>query len=296
MESNDKIGVVTVTYNSGKVLQDFLRCIFSQTHSNFILFAIDNASTDSTLQLLRDCADPRLVIIANSDNRGVAEGNNQGIRAALEARCGSVLLINNDTVFDKVLIENLASGLFAHGADMTCPKMMYFDEPKRFWAAGGRFRFNYRPIHIGWDELDSGQFEEAKQISYAPTCCVLMKASLFRAIGLMDPKYFVYMDDVDFMFRALRAGARLIYLPNCKLLHKVGSLTGGTESRFQIQYTARNRVYFLMKNFGSVRGLPRLLFDQAYYWARLLTFKDDLKTFKLRQMAFINGMGMTRQR
>src|SRR5260370_42441877 len=123
MESNNKIGVVTVTYSSGKVLPDFLRCVFNQTHSNLVLFAIDNASTDTTMQLLRDCADPRLMIIANPDNRGVAEGNNQGIRAALEARCDSVLLVNNDTVFDNDMMEKLLAGLSDHGADMTCPKM-----------------------------------------------------------------------------------------------------------------------------------------------------------------------------
>src|SRR4051812_22766558 len=119
MDSGNKVGVVTVTYNSGKVLQDFLCCILSQTHSNFVLFAIDNASTDSTLQQLHACTDPRVAIIANPDNRGVAEGNNQGIRAALEAYCDSVLLINNDTVFENGLIEKLLAGLSQHGADMT---------------------------------------------------------------------------------------------------------------------------------------------------------------------------------
>lgn len=293
MENNSKIGIVTVTYNSAKVLPDFLPCILSQTHSNFLLFAIDNASTDASLQLLRKCKDPRLEIIANPDNRGVAEGNNQGIRSALKAGCDSVLLINNDTVFDADLIEKLSAGLSKHAADMTCPKMMYFDEPQRFWAAGGKFQpwLGYRISHRG-EALDSGQYDKAEQVSYVPACCVLIQAALFAKTGLMDPKYFVYVDDVDFMYRAQRVGAKLMYLPECKLLHKVSSLTGGGGSDFELRYCTRNRAYFLVKHFGFFKALPWLVLYEAYLWARLMVFRDDIRTFKLRQKAFFSGLRM----
>src|ERR1700733_2803561 len=103
MASGDRIGVVTVTYNSASVLPAFLGCVMEQTHREFILFAADNSSTDDTLRMLRGCSDERLKIIANPDNRGVAAGNNQGIVAALEAGCRSVLLLNNDTEFGATL-------------------------------------------------------------------------------------------------------------------------------------------------------------------------------------------------
>lgn len=293
MENDRKIGVVTVTYNSGKVLPDFLRCIFSQTYSNFVLFAIDNASTDTTLELLSQCNDSRLRVIANPDNRGIAEGNNQGISAALDAACYSVLLINNDTVFESDLIEKLRAGLSNHAADMTCPKMMYFDEPQRFWAAGGKFQrwLGYRISHRG-ETLDRGQYDEAERVSYVPTCCVLIKSNLFGRIGLMDPKYFVYVDDVDFMYRAFRDGAKLIYLPQCRLLHKVSSLTGGGRSEFELRYCTRNRAYFLVKNFGFFKALPWLALYEAYLWARFIVFRDNIKIFKLRQKAFWAGLRM----
>ena len=131
-----RIGVVTVTYNSGQVLPDFLRCLWAQTCRNFLLLAVDNASCDSTLEVLKECSDERLIVIANPDNRGVAEGNNQGIRQALEAGCSSVLLLNNDTEFDETLLERLAAGLETYPCDMVCPKTFFFDEPDRIW--GGR--------------------------------------------------------------------------------------------------------------------------------------------------------------
>lgn len=296
MDENVKIGVVTVTYNSGKVLPEFLKCVFGQSHTNFVLFAIDNASKDSTVEQLKNCADPRLVVIANPENKGVAEGNNQGINAALEAKCGSILLINNDTEFDNDLFEKLQAGLLQYSADMTCPKMMFFDEPHRVWAAGGNFQpwLCYRIAQRG-EFVDRGQYDSVEQITYAPTCCVLIRSDLFARIGVMDPKYFVYMDDVDFMFRALKAGAKLMYLPYCKLLHKVSSLSGGKHSATEVLYCTRNRVYFLLKNFGFVRAFSWICLYEGYLCARLLIFRDNVRTFKFKQKAFLSGLSMLKE-
>src|ERR1700756_2109155 len=174
MAKQGLIGVVTVTYNSAAVLPGFLPSILKQTHADFLLYAVDNALTDDTVNILRQCPDARLKIISNSDNKGVAEGNNQGIRAALQDGCASILLINNDTEFDECLVAQLVRGLDEFQVGMICPKIMYFDEPQRFWAAGGTLQafLGYRPVHLGVDEIDRGQYDSPRLVGYVPTCCV----------------------------------------------------------------------------------------------------------------------------
>ena len=108
MTDPHKLGVVTVTYNSGKVIDGFLTSLLRQTHGNFILYVIDNASADRTLEQIAACGDRRIRVIANPDNRGIAEANNQGTQAALAAGCGLVLLMNNDTEFDAGLLRAIA--------------------------------------------------------------------------------------------------------------------------------------------------------------------------------------------
>src|SRR5579859_64137 len=244
-----RVGVVTVTYNSAGVIEPFLRCVMAQTYRDFILYVVDNASTDETLQRLGP-RDPRISVISNTANLGVAEGNNQGIRAALHSGCAYVLLVNNDTEFDKTLLEKLLAGIHDHGCDMATPKMVYFDEPTRIWAAGGVFlpSLANRSEHIGLDQIDVGQFDLPCRVQYTPTCCLLVHRRVFDRIGLMDPAYFVYVDDSDFLFRADRAGCQLYYLPGAKLLHKVGRLTGGVQSPFAIRFSTRNKVYFIQKH------------------------------------------------
>ena len=289
---NVKIGVVTVTYNSASVLLPFLECTFRQTHGDFVLYAIDNASRDETVQLLRGCIDKRLRVIVNEHNFGVAAANNQGIEAALHDGCDSVLLLNNDTEFPPDLFELLLEGLHREQVGMVCPKMLYHDAPDHIWAAGGTFQplFAYRIVHFGEGKPDTSEYNREKFVTYVPTCCVLIDADVFTRIGLMDEAYFVYMDDVDFMYRAWRAGVKLLYLPTAKLTHKVGGLTGGSGSPFAYRYCTRNRVYFLFKQFGALVALPVLIAYQLHFVLSLLTGRYGFTTYRIKQKAVLEGI------
>lgn len=292
MANRDLIGVVTVTYNSESVLADFLSCIWQQEYREFLLFAVDNASQDHTLCILRDCKDERLRIIANQGNQGVAEGNNQGVRAAIQEGCASILLLNNDTEFDSTLIARLVAGMGVNHVEMTCPKIMYYDEPTRIWAAGGAFQpwLGYRCIHTGEDEIDHGQWDRARLVSYVPTCCVLIQREVFERVGLMDERYFVYVEDADFMYRAKKAGIRLMYLPEAMLLHKVGRLTGGEDSPFSIQYGTRNRIFFLLKHFGLTCTLPWIAVCQVYFFLQFLSGRKGRAWLSLKQSALRSSL------
>ena len=152
----DKIGLVTISYNSADVLQPFLDCVSKQTHENLILYVIDNASTDNTLSILTKTNDPRLVIIKNETNFGVAKANNQGIIKAIEEGCNQLLIINNDVEFEVALIEKLIKAQKDNTCSLVSPKMMYFDSPQNIWYAGSWFNKSkgYLPLHRGMKELD----------------------------------------------------------------------------------------------------------------------------------------------
>ena len=165
MADNPKTGIVTVTYNSAPVIDDFMVSLLAQEHTNFVLYVVDNASSDDTLEQLSKFQDPRIVIIRNPTNVGVAEGNNIGIRAALRAGCKFVLLINNDTTFNSALLFQLHSGLLAHRGDMIVPKIVYFDDPGKIWAAGGYFsRLWGSSRHFGFGKKDIQQFDQPRLV------------------------------------------------------------------------------------------------------------------------------------
>src|ERR1700710_845097 len=97
-----RVGLVTVTYNSAAVLPDFLASVSrarAESAHDVVLYAIENASTDHSLELL-GAAVSGVVVLAQESNLGVAKGNNIGLRHALADGCDDVVLLNNDTYFE----------------------------------------------------------------------------------------------------------------------------------------------------------------------------------------------------
>lgn len=266
-----KIGIVTVLYNSEKVLEDFFNSLELQVFKDFTLYVIDNASSDNSLQKCRELSEQvsfKTKIYPEKENWGVAKGNNIGIINALADRCEYVLLSNNDVVLNPDTIQKLLDGMIEMGASMAVPKI-YFHDTGLIWCAGGKFTY-YKgsTIHFGYNQPDKGQYNKIKQIDYAPTCFMLIHSQVFYRIGLMDEKYFVYYDDSDFVWRATQEyDENLIYTPYSTLTHKESSCTGGNQSNFKLYYLARNSIYFTYQNLSFPR--KQLTLVQKWLYSRL---------------------------
>jgi GT2 family glycosyltransferase len=287
MGERPRIGLVTVTYNSGSVLQPFLDCVRAQQLRDYRLIVVDNASSDATMNILRAHTDDQLQLIANPDNRGVAEGNNQGIVACREAGIEWVLLINNDTEFTPDLLESLLSSARELNARVLVPRITYFSDPSSDWFAGGHFSW-LRGFQSRHTKSDGSRIP--RRIHYSPTCCMLVRMEVFDEVGMMDPAYFVYWDDTDFCWRLGRHGVPILYDPRVTMAHKVHSLTGGQMSAFSTRYDSRNQIYFLRKHFGPGVVQANLAWIRMKNRLRLLLGRDDEATAGLRRKAIAEGL------
>ena len=301
----NKVGLVTITYNSGEVLKPFIDDVLCQTHTNFILYIIDNESKDTTKSIIDSYTDNRIDVIWNKDNVGVAAANNQGIKKAMSDNCDYILIINNDVEFESTLIEKLIKYSQEENCSLVTPKMMFYYDKSIIWYAGARFnqKKGNIPIHIGLEEKDNGQYNRKALMDYAPTCCVLLKKEVIEDVGLMDEKYFAYYDDTDFFYRVKKHGQhQLMYFPDFKFYHKVGQLSqskSGDMKKFKfgdfhILLTTRNRVYYLKKQ-KSLVGWLNIIY--TYIWINLRFFFSgkyhvNWATFKLIQSSFFKGLKM----
>ena len=297
------IGLVTITYNSADVLQSFLDCVWKQTHSNLILYVIDNASSDVTLSMLENEKDSRLRVVKNVKNFGVAKANNQGIRQAISDGCEQILIINNDVEFENALIEKLINIQIENKCSLVSPKMMYYDKPNHIWYAGSWFikKKGYLPLHRGMNELDEGQYNKTIDVEYAPTCCLLVKKGVFKDIGFMDEKYFVYFDDTDFSYRVWKDGRhRILYYPNVEFYHKVGSLTKSFKKdekkiyrgNFFLQQNTKNHIYFLKKIGGifSYTFIVWLFFKNNIRFVIKPQIRKNISTWWLINKSYFQGL------
>lgn len=301
----EKIGIVTVTYNSSKVIDEFITSVFYQTFKNYILYVVDNASSDNTLAIITEYKDSRLVIMPNKTNIGVAAGNNIGIKQALRDGCDGVLLINNDTSFENNLFYKLLEMFHNNDCSIVVPKMLYYSNKNIIWYGGGFLNKNkgYFSSVRGIDKKDNYKFNAVKYVNFAPSCCVLIEKKVFKDIGFMDEKYFVYHDETDYWYRVEKDGRhKMIYFGNVNFYHKVGSLTKSRVivknkikfGNFYIKYTTRNQVYFLRKQ----KTLNSKLMIIYYYFRLNLKFFisgkycRDISTFNLIQRSFAEGFNL----
>lgn len=290
-----RIGIVTVLYNSEKVLPDFFDSLGKQTYKEFILYVIDNKSTDNSLVVAKRLASThyfKTKIFAEEKNWGVAKGNNIGIINALADNCQYVLLSNNDVVLHEATVENLLKGLLSMRVKIAVPKIYFYDS-RKLYSTGGYFsKCKALTPHRGYNKVDKGQYDSFEMVEYAPTCFMLIEASVFYEVGLMDEKYFVYYDDSDFIWRATkRHKNKIAYIPTSSLEHKESSSTGGTMSDFAIYYFCRNAIYFAHKNYSLIFRMLAFIFQMAHTYLRKPFIYPKHKV-NIAKQAFKDGFNM----
>lgn len=273
--SGATIGVVTVLYQSDDVVEGFVESLALQTEVRFKLYVIDNSPQRIGFERCRQLVAKHGIdaeFVYNNANLGVAKGNNQGIELALRDGCRYVLLANNDTEFAAGTFARLMQPL-QEGERVVSPKILYDGPGRLIWYVGGHINaWAMRTPHIGMQQPDRGQYDHVRYTRYAPTCFVMLDAELFRDVGMMDERYFVYYDDTDFMWRLNRRGVRIRMVPEAVVIHKVSSSTGGGRSPFTLYYSNRNRIYFIRKNLRGVQGAVALaytLLTRIPTWAQL---------------------------
>lgn len=241
---NNKMGIVLVNYNGLKFQNDCVKTILSSSFKDFYLIIVDNNSTDGSMEALSEFSDDRIIKIYNEDNLGITGGNNIGINKSIELGCYSTLLLNNDTELENNTLEVLNDKLSI--CDVVSPKILYYDN-HNIWYFGGDFDMKRAVTRHFNMNLEDVETKDDIICDYAPTCCLLIKNSVFSDIGIIDDDYFIYCDDADFCFRLKINNIRILVTPSTIIYHKVSSSTGGDESPVFQYYGNRNRIMFAKK-------------------------------------------------
>jgi GT2 family glycosyltransferase len=291
-----KLGIVTVLYNSESVIDDFFQSIDNQSYKDIILYLVDNSPNntmdDKLVLLSRKYNDLKCIYLKSNANIGVAAGNNVGIKKAMDDACTHVLLANNDIEFDNPkLLESMFDSMIANKAGMMVPKILFYDS-KKIWTAGGHFdKFRSLGVHDGiYADADDPRVNISRFITYSPTCFMLIDVSVFQKIGIMDEKYFVYVDDTDFVYRAIKNNIKLWYESSLTILHKVSTSTGGDDNPFYVYYSNRNKVYFIRKHYGFL--LKCISFAHLFITRFVFYLKFDAKKREALVKAIIDGYRM----
>ena len=250
--------VVTVVLNwNGR--DDTLTCLESLKRLDWPChetIVVDNGSSDGSAGAIRS-AHPEVTLIATGRNLGFAEGNNVGLRAALEAGADYVLLLNNDTVIAADALRRMVpEAERRRDAGALCPLIYYCDPPDRIWYAGARFdaRRGHNGRHTGYGERDTGQYDRVREIGRATGAAMLVRRAVVEQVGFMDGELFLQVEDVEWSLRMRAAGWRIFFVPAGKVWHRVSVATGGEHAPATAYYEIRNTLA-VCDRYAPARGL-----------------------------------------
>jgi GT2 family glycosyltransferase len=245
------VSVIVLNWNGR---DDTIACVESLKaveYPNFVTLVVDNGSTDGSVTAIRRRF-PEVEVIETGCNLGFAEGNNVGIRLALERGSEYIFLLNNDTVVSPSLLRELVAAAVrcAEGGIFTA-RIHYHAEPKGIWSAGVRWRQDRMQFqHVQDDSENSIDPRGVAVTDYACGCALFAAAVVFRKVGLLDPKFFLTYEETDWCFRARRAGIPSYYVPSAVLWHKVSASFGGAESPLIEYFMTRNRLLWGERHLG----------------------------------------------
>ena len=273
--SQPKVFVVLLNVNSYADTSACLESLRKVEYSNFRVIVIDNGSTDDSFARLQSNF-PEATVRQSKVNLGFTGGNNVGITAALKEAADYVLLLNNDTLVDPRFVSELVGVGESNPANgILGPKILYASEPQRIWYAGGRIRYA-NCLHVGVNELDgSGRYSLTQETDFISGCAMLVKAAVFRRVGLLDDKLFVYHEDTDFCMRARKAGYTCVFVPTSRIWHKI-SRTCGPQSPFTLYLLTRNQLRWVWNHVPFPYKVVALVFTVAKKLAKMafLSTKD----------------------
>jgi GT2 family glycosyltransferase/lipopolysaccharide/colanic/teichoic acid biosynthesis glycosyltransferase len=224
-----KLSIIIVSYNSRAVLKPCLASLGAQSlaHESEII-VVDNASADGCPAMVaREF--PSVRLIANRENVGYSKGVNLGIRAA---QGDFFLILNPDTVVGERAIETLLDFMETKtDAGIVGPKLVFFDGTiqyscRRFYTWNvlllrrtflGKIFKNSKAVarHLMLD-YDHKTTEEVDWILGA---CMLVRRQAVESVGLMDERFFLYFEDVDWCYRMKQKGWKVYYHPESVISH-----------------------------------------------------------------------------
>ena len=256
--------IVILNWNGANYLQQFLPILIENTSiSGVEIIVADNASTDTSLEVLRDKF-PAIRTIVLDKNYGFAGGYNKALE---QVDSDYYVLLNSDVEVTPNWLEPLVEYMNEHDDVAACqPKIHAYHRRTHFehaGAAGGfidRFGFPFcRGRILGNAEEDKGQYDSVIDVFWATGACLMTRSKTYWKVGGLDDEFFAHMEEIDLCWRLKSRGYRIVCVPESTVYH-IGGGTLNVESPHKTYLNFRNNLLMLYKN------IPAKLLKETMFW------------------------------
>jgi len=275
------VSAVIVVWNAKKYVIECLESLREHCRSACVeVIVVDNASTDGTPEVIAEMF-PEFRLIRNSENLGFAKANNIGI-----AECSGeyVCLVNSDVKFTSDCFSPMLRFLSENpGVGMVGPKMLAPDgrvgrSTLRFptvWnqfcsAVGLDIAFRKSRL-LGGYLMSDFDHQTTTSVEVLTGWFVLVRRSALERVGLLDPQFFMYGEDVDWCYRFHQAGQEVVFFADAEAIHYGGASSSNAPLRFYLEQCYANWQYW-QKHRGRLAQRAYLASLAVYHTVRFLGY------------------------
>jgi hypothetical protein len=292
------VSIVIVSFNTSRLLDECIASIKQETRCPHEIIVVDNASTDDSCRMMEEKY-PEVRLIENSENAGFARANSQGFAAAGGRY---FFMLNSDTLILDGAIDKLIDFMDRHPDVGICGprnagrdgKLQYScDHFPSIWNSFCSYsnlanRYPAVPL-FRRSRMQYWDYSETRDVEKIMGCSLLIRAELYKRLGGLDDNYFMYFEETDLCFRAIKSGCRIVYVPTASIIH-YGGESSKTESGQAVidktvySYFLASQYYFYRKNYGYFPMLAMRCLDFGYGLALIVknAFRSDKDSKKLR--------------
>ncbi len=256
------VSIIIVSYNARVDLERCLESLrASPPSASHEIIVVDNQSSDGSVEAAAKW--PRVRVIETGANIGFARATNVGIRASGGA---NLLLLNSDTVVPPGAIDRLLAEL-ARDPDVAVVGPRLIDAAGRAELSYGRMIGPFNELRQKMRSRRPALVERLTRRRHSPDwvsgACLLVRRVDADSVGLLDERFFMYTEDVDFCAAIRRRGRRIVFTPDVEVVHLRGrsvaavpAATAAAYRRSQIAFYEKHRPGWapLLKLYLKLRG------------------------------------------
>ncbi|MHB1296418.1 MAG: glycosyltransferase family 2 protein [Anaerolineae bacterium] len=270
------LGIVVVSYNTRQLTLDCLHSVYAALGASDLqahVWVVDSASSDGSAAAVEQ-AFPQATVMACTDNLGFARGSNLGITQMLELPepPRHVLLLNPDTLVSPDALTRLVTHLDEHPEVGVVGAQLAFGDGS-FQHSAFRFPtlwmilFDFYPLHYRLIESRlNGRYPRAWYAAGEPFtidhplgAALMVRREVLQQVGLLDPDFFMYCEEIDWCMRIKSAGWQIHCVPRARVTHLGGQSTRQFRDRMYVALW-RSRYRLFAKHYGALyRRLARAL-------------------------------------
>ena len=254
MTMSTGLDIVIVNYNTAALLTGCLTALRKTPPAiPHRICVVDNASSDVSVASVTEKF-PDVEVVALTENVGFAAANNIGIRRTSSPL---ILLLNSDTVVPEGAIDRLVERLEATAAaaagprlvDATAsPEVSFGPMLSPLAEAMQRIRVKLAASEAGWARrYIKGLVSQERRVDWVSGACLLVRRAAAEEAGLLDERYFMYEEDVDFCASLRARGGHILFTPSAEVVHLRGGSFAATGLAVSPLYD-RSHVHFYEKH------------------------------------------------